>query len=217
MRAGRLEPGGDAHFGVTGLATMGQNLARNVASRGYPVGVHNRSPERTEQFLDVFGHEGSFVGGQDVKEFVGRLARPRVVLMMVKAGPPVDEVIAGLCPHLETGDLLIDGGNSDFRDTARRLGDLAAEGIGYLGTGVSGGEEGALHGPSLMPGGTREGYEIVEPVFTAIAAQVEGTPCCTYIGDGGAGHYVKMVHKHRVRRHATDRRGLRSHADGPGA
>ncbi len=189
-----LAAGGELHFGLTGLATMGQNLARNVARHGFPVAVHNRTVERTERFLDAFGVQGTFVGARDLEELVGDLARPRVVMAMIKAGTPVDELIAALRPLLDEGDLIIDGGNSDFRDTRRRMHELASDGIRYLGTGVSGGEEGALHGPSIMPGGTRAAYALAEPVLAAIAAQVDGTPCCTYIGDDGAGHYVKMVH-----------------------
>ena len=135
-----------------------------------------------------------FTAADEVGAFVGALTRPRAVMIMVKAGAPVDAVIDELVPFLEPGDLVIDGGNSDWTDTARRLDALAARGILFLGSGVSGGEEGALHGPSLMPGGTRAAYDLIEPVFTRIAAQVDGVPCCTYIGDGGAGHYVKMVH-----------------------
>ncbi len=194
MPATPLARGGELRFGLTGLATMGQNLARNIARHGFVVAVHNRTAQRTERFVAEHGHEGSFVGARTLKELVAALAPPRVVMMMVKAGEPVDEVLAALRPHLRAGDLVIDGGNSDFRDTERRLAQLAADGVWYLGTGVSGGEEGALHGPSLMPGGRPEAYELVEPVLTAIAASVDGVPCCAYIGDGGAGHYVKMVH-----------------------
>lgn len=184
----------DIHFGLTGLAVMGQNLARNVAHKGFPIAVHNRTTEKTERFLQEHRHEGQFVGSASVEEFVGALTPPRAIMIMVKAGSPVDDVIAELKPHLSKGDLLIDGGNSLFTDTERRVKELAADGILFLGTGVSGGEEGALNGPSIMPGGSLEAYKLVEPIFTKIAAQVQGTSCCTYIGDGGAGHYVKMVH-----------------------
>ncbi len=189
-----IQPGAGMHFGLTGLAVMGQNLVRNIASRGFPIAVHNRTTEKTDTFVQEHGGEGDIVAGRSVEEFVGALERPRAVMIMVKAGSPVDDVIAGLLPHLEPGDVVIDGGNSDWTDTARRLDELAHHDLLFIGSGVSGGEEGALHGPSLMPGGTRAAYDLIEPVFTRIAAQVDGMPCCTYIGDGGAGHYVKMVH-----------------------
>ena len=183
-----------AQFGVFGLATMGQNLARNIASRGIPVALYNRTATRTDTMMREHGSEGEFVPSHDVGAFVESIERPRAVMLMVKAGEPVDEAIAELRPHLAEGDLLIDGGNSFFQDTRRRAREVEAQSLHYLGTGVSGGEEGALHGPSIMPGGTAAGYERVEHVFTQIAAQVNGTPCCTYIGSDGAGHYVKMVH-----------------------
>ncbi len=192
--ASPIRPDGDRHLGVTGLAVMGRNLARNIARHGFPVAVHNRTQARTDELLGSYGHEGDIVGAAEPADLVAALSRPRAVVVMVKAGTPVDAVIDELRPLLDEGDVIVDGGNSSFADTERRVADLAAEGIRYLGCGVSGGEEGALHGPSLMPGGSREAYELVEPVLTAIAAQVDGTPCCTYIGDGGAGHYVKMVH-----------------------
>ena len=140
------------------------------------------------------GSEGDFHGSTDTASFVAAMEAPRAIMIMVKAGSPVDAVIADLKPHLSKGDLLIDGGNSLFTDTERRVKDLEAEGFHFLGTGVSGGEEGALNGPSIMPGGSEAAYEIVKPIFTKIAAQVDGTPCCTFIGEGGSGHYVKMVH-----------------------
>ncbi len=182
------------NFGLTGLAVMGQNLARNVAHKGFHIAVHNRTTEKTDKFIEEHGGEGALVGSKDVQSFVDALQSPRAIMIMVKAGQPVDDVIAELKPLLAKGDLLIDGGNSLFSDTERRVKELTPEGILFLGTGVSGGEEGALNGPSIMPGGSEEAYKIVEPIFTKIAAQVDGTPCCTYIGDGGAGHYVKMVH-----------------------
>ncbi|MGI8532923.1 MAG: NADP-dependent phosphogluconate dehydrogenase [Geodermatophilaceae bacterium] len=182
------------NIGVTGLATMGQNLARNIARHGFPVAVHNRTAAKTERLLAEHSDEGEFMGCEDVAGFVAALDRPRAIIVMVKAGAPVDAVLAGLVPLLDEGDLVIDGGNSSFRDTERRVAELAARGLRYLGMGVSGGEEGALNGPSLMPGGSRAAYEQVEDVLTAIAATVDGMPCCTYVGDGGAGHYVKMVH-----------------------
>lgn len=182
------------HFGLTGLAVMGQNLARNVARNGFPIVVHNRTQEKTVAFVNEFGHEGPLFGSTTIEDFVAKLSSPRGIMIMVKAGAPVDQVIDSLVPLLEKGDLLIDGGNSLFTDTERRVMSLAEKGIRFLGAGVSGGEEGALNGPSIMPGGPIEGYNIVEPIFTKIAAQVDGTPCCAYIGDGGSGHYVKMVH-----------------------
>ena len=182
------------NFGLTGLAVMGQNLARNIAHKGFPIAVHNRTTEKTDKFMQEHGGEGALVGSQSIEEFVGALQSPRAIMIMVKAGRAVDDVIAEIKPLLAQGDLLIDGGNSLYSDTERRVAELAQDGILFLGTGVSGGEEGALNGPSIMPGGTEAAYKIVEPIFTKIAAQVDGTPCCTYIGDGGPGHYVKMVH-----------------------
>ncbi len=182
------------NFGLTGLAVMGQNLARNVAHKGFPIAVHNRTTEKTDKFMEEHSSEGALVGSNSVEEFVNALQTPRAIMIMVKAGQPVDDVIAELKPLLSKGDLLIDGGNSLFTDTERRVKELTGDGFLFLGAGVSGGEEGALNGPSIMPGGSEEAYKIVEPIFTKIAAQVDGTPCCTYIGDGGAGHYVKMVH-----------------------
>jgi 6-phosphogluconate dehydrogenase len=185
---------GGCELGVTGLATMGANLARNAARHGFPVAVHNRTESRTRELLDHHGDEGELVGTYSTEEFVAALARPRRILVMVKAGPAVDAVLEELAGHLDEGDLLIDGGNSWFEDSVRREQALAARGVRFLGTGVSGGEEGALHGPSIMPGGSAEAYGTVEHVLTAIAAKVDGVPCCRLIGPGGAGHYVKMVH-----------------------
>jgi 6-phosphogluconate dehydrogenase len=185
---------GGCELGVTGLATMGANLARNAARHGFPVAVHNRTEARTRELLDRHGHEGELVGAFSTEEFVASLERPRRILVMVKAGPAVDAVLEELAGHLDEGDLLIDGGNSFFEDTVRREQAMAARGLRFLGTGVSGGEEGALHGPSIMPGGTPEAYGLVERLLTTIAAQVDGVPCCRLVGPGGAGHYVKMVH-----------------------
>jgi 6-phosphogluconate dehydrogenase len=185
---------GECRFGLTGLAVMGANLARNVAHHGIPIAVHNRTPAKTEQFMAEHGSEGPLTGTFSIEEFVGALAEPRVVMTMVKAGGPVDAVIEELLPHLSPGDIVIDGGNSHYRDTQRRTAALAERGIHFLGVGVSGGEEGALKGPCIMAGGAAEAYATVEPVLTAIAAQVEGTPCCAHISTDGAGHYVKMVH-----------------------
>jgi 6-phosphogluconate dehydrogenase len=185
---------GECELGVTGLATMGQNLARNAARHDFPVAVHNRTATRTRELLEHHGHEGELHGAFSVEELVAALGRPRRILVMVKAGPPVDAGLDELAPHLDPGDLLIDGGNSFFEDTRRRERDLAGRGLRFLGTGVSGGEEGALHGPSIMPGGSPEAYGVVERLLTTIAAQVDGVPCCRLIGPDGAGHYVKMVH-----------------------
>jgi 6-phosphogluconate dehydrogenase len=184
----------ECDFGLTGLAVMGQNLARNVARNGFSIAVHNRTASKTDEFVSTYGTEGRIVGPHDARAFVAALRRPRAVMIMVKAGPPVDEVVAELLEFLEPGDVIVDGGNSHFTDTIRREAELKARGILFLGTGVSGGEEGALNGPSIMPGGPPEAYERVKPNFTRIAAQVKGEPCCTYIGADGAGHYVKMVH-----------------------
>jgi 6-phosphogluconate dehydrogenase len=183
-----------ARFGVYGLAVMGQNLARNIASRGIPVAVYNRTASRTQRLMEEHGNDGNLVATYDVRDLVAQVERPRSILLMVKAGEAVDHAIEELRPHLQADDILIDGGNSFFMDTRRRAAALEAAGLRFLGTGVSGGEEGALNGPSVMPGGTPEAYERVEPVLTRIAAQVDGQPCCTYIGTDGAGHYVKMVH-----------------------
>ncbi len=185
---------GTAEFGVTGLAVMGQNLARNVARHGFAVALHNRSAARTRQLMERHGHEGTFVATETIEDFVAALAAPRKIMIMVKAGAPVDAVIDELVPLLEPGDIIIDGGNSHFDDTRRREAALRERGLHFVGAGVSGGEEGALLGPSIMPGGTAESYAAVGPVFEAIAAQVEGTACCTHVGSDGAGHFVKMVH-----------------------
>ncbi|MBA2873354.1 NADP-dependent phosphogluconate dehydrogenase [Thermaerobacillus caldiproteolyticus] len=180
-------------IGVIGLAVMGKNLALNIESRGYSVAVYNRSPEKTDEFLKEA--EGkNIVGTYSIEEFVNALEKPRKILLMVKAGAPTDATIEQLKPYLEKGDILIDGGNTYFKDTQRRNKELAELGIHFIGTGVSGGEEGALKGPSIMPGGQKEAHELVRPIFEAIAAKVDGEPCTTYIGPDGAGHYVKMVH-----------------------
>ena len=185
----------DHHFGLTGLATMGANLARNVAHHGIPVVVHNRTASRMQKFIEEHGSEGPITGRESVDQWVAALARPRVLMSMVQAGPATDAVIDEIALHLDAGDVLIDGGNANFRDTQRRHARLAQQGVHFLGVGVSGGEEGALNGPSIMPGGDREPYdESVRGIFEVIAAHVDGTPCCTYVGRDGAGHYVKMVH-----------------------
>jgi len=180
-------------FGLIGLAVMGQNLVLNVESKGFSVAVYNRTAARTEEFMERAGGK-NIVAAYSIPDFLAALSRPRKVMLMVKAGQPVDDFIEQLVPHLDKGDLVIDGGNSHFPDTIRRNQALAEKGILYIGTGVSGGEEGALHGPSIMPGGQQQAYALVEPILTKIAAQVDGEPCCTYIGPDGAGHYVKMVH-----------------------
>ncbi|MGV2830238.1 decarboxylating NADP(+)-dependent phosphogluconate dehydrogenase [Myxosarcina sp. GI1(2024)] len=181
-------------FGVIGLAVMGENLALNVESRGFPIAVYNRTASKTETFMEERAQGKDVKAAYSLEEFVGALERPRNILVMVKAGKPVDAVIGQLKPLLEEGDTIIDGGNSLYEDTERRTKELEALGLGFVGMGVSGGEEGALNGPSLMPGGTEQGYKDLEPILTKIAAQVDDGPCVTYIGPGGAGHYVKMVH-----------------------
>ena len=181
-------------FGVIGLAVMGENLALNVERNGFPVAVYNRTAEKTDAFMHQRAHDKNIKAAYSIEEFVKSLERPRRILIMVKAGAPVDDMINQLKPFLDEGDILIDGGNSLFDDTARRTRELEPAGFRFVGMGVSGGEEGALNGPSLMPGGTKSSYEFLEPIFTKIAAQVDDGPCVTYIGPGGAGHYVKMVH-----------------------
>ncbi|WP_019504344.1 decarboxylating NADP(+)-dependent phosphogluconate dehydrogenase [Pleurocapsa sp. PCC 7319] len=181
-------------FGVIGLAVMGENLALNVESRGFPIAVYNRTAAKTEKFMAERAQGKDIKAAYSLEEFVQTLERPRNILVMVKAGKPVDAVIDQLRPMLDKGDTIIDGGNSLYEDTERRTKDLESTGLGFVGMGVSGGEEGALNGPSLMPGGTEAGYRDLEPILTKIAAQVDDGPCVTYIGPGGAGHYVKMVH-----------------------
>ena len=181
-------------FGVIGLAVMGENLALNVERNGFPIAVYNRSREKTDEFMKTRAVGKNVKAGYTLEEFVGLLERPRKILIMVKAGGPVDAVIEQLKPLLDEGDILIDGGNSLFTDTDRRAADLESAKFTFIGMGVSGGEEGALNGPSLMPGGTKSAYQFLEPIFTKIAAKVDDGACVTYIGPGGAGHYVKMVH-----------------------
>ena len=181
-------------FGVIGLAVMGENLALNVERNGFPVAVYNRTTSRTEEFMEKRASGRNVKATFSPEEFVASLETPRRILMMVKAGAAVDKVIDQLKPLLEPGDILIDGGNSLYEDTQRRTKALEDEGFRFIGMGVSGGEEGALNGPSLMPGGTSEAYEALEPILNKIAAQVDDGACVTYIGAGGAGHYVKMVH-----------------------
>jgi 6-phosphogluconate dehydrogenase len=185
---------GTARIGVTGLATMGSNLARNLARHGYRVAVHNRSTARTQTLLDKHGDEGDFVPADTMADLVAALQRPRQVIIMVKAGQPTDTVIDELSELLEPGDMVVDGGNAHFADTRRREAVLRERGLHFVGTGISGGEEGALNGPSIMPGGSAESYQHLGPVLESIAATVDGQPCCTHVGPDGAGHFVKMVH-----------------------
>ncbi len=183
-----------AQIGVTGLGTMGRNLARNLARHGYVVAVHNRSQARTDALVAEFGHEGTFVPSGSMADFVASLARPRTVVTMVNAGAATDAVIDELTGLLEPGDIVVDAGNAHFPDTVRREAALRAQGFHFVGTGVSGGEEGALNGPSIMPGGTVEAYATLGPILESISAHVDGVPCCTHVGPDGAGHFVKMVH-----------------------
>ncbi|WP_369546470.1 NADP-dependent phosphogluconate dehydrogenase [Bacillus velezensis] len=180
-------------IGVIGLAVMGKNLALNIESRGFSVSVYNRSSSKTEEFLEEAKGK-NVVGTYSIEEFVQSLETPRKILLMVKAGTATDATIQSLLPHLEKDDILIDGGNTYYKDTQRRNKELAESGIHFIGTGVSGGEEGALNGPSIMPGGQKEAHELVKPILEAISAKVDGEACTTYIGPDGAGHYVKMVH-----------------------
>ncbi len=179
---------------VTGLAVMGANLARNLARHGYRVVVHNRTDGKTTALLSEHGDEGDFVHADTLKDLVAALEPPRRVLIMVKAGEATDAVIDELVPLLSPGDVVIDGGNARWTDTARRVEQLKEHGLLHLGTGVSGGETGALEGPSIMPGGSTEAYALVGPLLEDIAADVDGSPCCTHVGEGAAGHFVKMVH-----------------------
>jgi 6-phosphogluconate dehydrogenase len=180
-------------LGMVGLGVMGRNLALNMADHGFSVIGYDKDPEKVRALGDAAG-ERPVLGASALEEFIGPLKTPRAVMMLVPAGPPVDSVIRDLMPRLQPGDLLIDGGNSHYPDTDLRAGALAERGIAYLGVGISGGEHGARHGPSLMPGGPRAAYERVRPVLEAVAAKVNGEPCVTYLGPGSAGHYVKMVH-----------------------
>jgi 6-phosphogluconate dehydrogenase len=185
---------GTAQIGVTGLAVMGRNLARNLARHGYTTAVHNRSFAKTQSLVADHGGEGTFVASESMVDFVASLERPRKVIIMVKAGGPTDAVITELVPLLDEGDIVIDAGNAHFPDTIRRERELKAHGLHFVGSGVSGGEEGALLGPSIMPGGSRESYAVLGPILEDISAKVDGVPCCTYVGPDGAGHFVKMVH-----------------------
>ncbi|MBZ9634450.1 NADP-dependent phosphogluconate dehydrogenase [Clostridium sp. FP1] len=180
-------------FGVIGIGVMGKNLALNVESRGLSVSVYDRYAATTDELL-IEVKEKNIVGTYSIKEFVNSLQIPRKILIMIKAGKPIDDAIEELIPYISKGDILIDGGNSFFMDTIRRSKKLEDLGFKFIGTGVSGGEEGALKGPAIMPGGQIDACKIVEPIFTAIAAKADGQSCCSYIGENGAGHYVKMVH-----------------------
>src|SRR5512138_471319 len=188
-----------ADIAVIGLAVMGQNLILNMNDHGFTVAAFNRTVEKVDHFLANEAKGTKVIGAHSIQEMVALLKRPRRVMLMVKAGKPVDEFIEHLLPHLEPGDIIIDGGNSLFEDTARRTKYVESKGLLYIGTGVSGGEEGARHGPSIMPGGSPAAWPHVKPIFQAIAAKVpegdpNGAPCCDWVGENGAGHFVKMVH-----------------------
>jgi len=184
-----------ADIGLVGLAVMGENLVLNMESKGFTVAVYNRTTEKVDSFINGRGKGKNFIGAHSIEELVKNLKSPRKVMLMVKAGKPVDDFIEQLLPHLAAGDIIIDGGNSHFPDTDRRTKYIESKGLLYIGTGVSGGEEGALLGPSIMPGGSPKAWESVKPIFQAIAAKVDnGAVCCDWVGDGGAGHFVKMVH-----------------------
>jgi 6-phosphogluconate dehydrogenase len=184
-----------ADIGLIGLAVMGENLVLNMESKGFTVAVFNRTVDKVDKFVQGRGKGKKFIGAHSMEEFVKLIKRPRKVMMLVKAGKPVDELIEQILPHLEPGDIVIDGGNSHFPDSIRRTAYVESKGFLYIGTGVSGGEEGALTGPSIMPGGSVKAWEHVKPIFQAISAKVDnGTPCCDWVGENGAGHFVKMVH-----------------------
>ncbi|MCW2867737.1 MAG: gndA [Marmoricola sp.] len=183
-----------ADIGLTGLAVMGSNLARNMARHGRTVAVHNRTTEKMTSFLDAHGEEGDFVGSESMADFVASIKQPRAVIIMVKAGAATDAVIDELTPLLDEGDIVVDAGNAHFEDTLRRQEALQEKGLHFVGMGVSGGEVGALEGPSIMVGGSEHAYETLGPIVEDIAAQVDGTPCATHVGPDGAGHFVKMVH-----------------------
>jgi len=183
-----------ATIGLTGLATMGRNLARNIARNGHTIAVHNRTTARTTALIEEFGAEGDFVACESMADLVAAIARPRAVVVMVKAGEATDAVVDELVPLLDEGDVVVDGGNAHYRDTLRRQEALEEHGLHFVGMGVSGGEEGALNGPSIMVGGSEHAYDLLRPVVESIAAVVDETPCCAHIGADGAGHFVKMVH-----------------------
>jgi 6-phosphogluconate dehydrogenase len=183
-----------ADIGLIGLAVMGENLVLNMERNGYTVAVYNRSIDKVDKFVSGRGKGKKFIPAHSIEEFVNSLERPRKVMMLVKAGQPVDDFIEQLLPHLEEGDIIIDGGNSHFPDSIRRTKYVESKGLLFIGTGVSGGEEGALNGPSIMPGGSVEAWPHVKKIFQDISAKVENAPCCEWVGDDGAGHFVKMVH-----------------------
>jgi 6-phosphogluconate dehydrogenase len=184
-----------ATIGLIGLAVMGENLVLNMESKGFSVAVYNRTTSKVDDFLAGRGADKNIVGAHSPAELVSLLSKPRKIMLMVKAGQAVDDTIAQLLPHLEPGDIVIDGGNSNYQDTMRRTAQMEKDGFLFVGTGVSGGEEGALNGPSLMPGGSPAAWPYIKPIFQAIAAKVEdGSPCCDWVGENGAGHFVKMVH-----------------------
>ncbi|WP_062212493.1 NADP-dependent phosphogluconate dehydrogenase [Demequina oxidasica] len=183
-----------AHIGVTGMAVMGRNLARNFARNGFTVAVHNRSVEKMNSLIEDHGDEGDFIGCESLEDFVAALAKPRTVVIMVQAGKATDAVIDSLTELLEEGDIIVDAGNAHYPDTVRREAALKAKGLHFVGAGVSGGEEGALLGPSIMPGGPAESYKTLGPILEKISAKVDGEPCCVHVGPDGAGHFVKMVH-----------------------
>ena len=183
-----------ATIGVTGLAVMGRNLARNLARNGHTVALHNRTHSRTTSLVEGHGDEGRFVPSESLEDFVASLQTPRAIIIMVKAGEPTDAVISELVPLLDDGDIIVDCGNAHFTDTRRRESELSDKGIHFVGCGVSGGEEGALNGPSIMPGGSEHSWDKLGPIFTSIAAHVDGEPCCVHVGPDAAGHFVKMVH-----------------------
>ncbi|MEP6815799.1 MAG: NADP-dependent phosphogluconate dehydrogenase, partial [Marmoricola sp.] len=185
---------GTADIGLTGLAVMGRNLARNIARNGHTVAVHNRTATRMTSLLDEHGTEGEFVGSESMEDFVASIRRPRAVIVMVKAGEATDAVVDELVPLLDEGDIVVDAGNAHFEDTLRRQHALEEKDLHFVGMGVSGGEEGALNGPSIMVGGSDHAYDRLGPILESIAAQVDGTPCCAHVGPDGAGHFVKMVH-----------------------
>ena len=184
-----------SNIGLIGLAVMGENLVLNMESKGFTVSVFNRSTQKVDDFLSGRASGKNIIGTHSIEELVASLERPRKIMLMIKAGDAVDEMINTLIPHLDRGDIIIDGGNTHFPDTNRRTAYVESKGLLYIGTGVSGGEEGALLGPSIMPGGSKAAWQFVKPIFQAIAAKVEdGTPCCDWVGENGAGHFVKMVH-----------------------